>query len=274
MRITLIVLLHICASICYGQDYYFKASGKQVSSIEEAGKYVELKEKKNKHTVKEYSVENGKKMELLAVKKVNQVSDSTIVIEKYINNRLLSRTTRFFKPINDSLYLVEDYYNNGDIRYQGECLSYLPLIKHGKSKRYYSNNKLRGEDIHKYNELIGNENWLKNGEKSVSNVFDQVENSQTFLDSMQKFKLYIQSNLIYPEVARRNNEEGIVYVEFIVTEKGKITATQILSGMTDVLNKEAIRVIEQFPDSWEPGKIEGRSVNVKLSLPVNFTLTD
>ena len=40
----------------------------------------------------------------------------------------------------------------------------------------------------------------------------------------------------------------------------------------DILNKEALRVIEESPD-WTPGKQRGKAVNVQFVFPINFVIT-
>nr|WP_236023438.1 energy transducer TonB [Chitinophaga chungangae] len=83
---------------------------------------------------------------------------------------------------------------------------------------------------------------------------------------------YFETNLQYPEEARKNNVEGRIKVSLIVTEKGKVkdietTGEHIGFG----LEEEAIRLVRAMPD-WVPGRQGGRAVKVKMTVPVDFDI--
>jgi len=67
------------------------------------------------------------------------------------------------------------------------------------------------------------------------------------------------------------NEQGKVYVSFIVEKDGRITNIEIQRGVSDDLNKEAKRVVRNMPD-WTPGESSGKRVRTKCSLPINFEI--
>ena len=83
---------------------------------------------------------------------------------------------------------------------------------------------------------------------------------------------YLRTTVKYPVVAQEKGEQGRVYLEFVVSETGKIIDVTILKGVSESLNNEAIRVAEAMPN-WIPGKSAGKSVNVSYRLPVKFALT-
>jgi len=82
---------------------------------------------------------------------------------------------------------------------------------------------------------------------------------------------YLSNNIKYPQEARRNGISGIVFVNFIVDENGKVTAVECLRSPHQLLTEEAMRVIKTMP-TWRPGMQGGKKVKVKMSLPVNFRL--
>lgn len=84
---------------------------------------------------------------------------------------------------------------------------------------------------------------------------------------------YLSENLVYPEKSMMKNEQGRVYVEFVVELDGSITHVKILKGVSRRLNKEAKRIVKSMP-KWEPGESEGERVRVRCRIPINFVLTD
>jgi periplasmic protein TonB len=89
-------------------------------------------------------------------------------------------------------------------------------------------------------------------------------------DALQQ---YLKKTIIYPFNARDEGRQGSVYVNFIVKKDGTIADVKIAKGVKDSpdLDKEAIRVISSMPN-WIPGKVNGRSVNVQMTLPIRFKL--
>lgn len=83
---------------------------------------------------------------------------------------------------------------------------------------------------------------------------------------------FLQNNIEYPEVAKRYEITGKVFVQFVVEKNGKVTNVIVLRGVDPSLDKEAIRVVESFPD-WKPGKQRGKSVRVYFTVPISFTLS-
>lgn len=84
---------------------------------------------------------------------------------------------------------------------------------------------------------------------------------------------FIAANLNYPARAKEEGTEGTVYVSFIVNEAGQVNQAEVLHDIGGDCGREALRVVEMMPD-FEPGKHEGKRVNVKLSLPVKFSLSN
>ena len=82
---------------------------------------------------------------------------------------------------------------------------------------------------------------------------------------------FIGKNLRYPAKARKNEEEGIVVAEFIVSKEGEIHSPKILRGVSKSLDAETIRVINKLP-AMIPGEVDGKAVATILRLPIRFRL--
>ncbi|WP_114750816.1 M56 family metallopeptidase [Pleomorphovibrio marinus] len=104
---------------------------------------------------------------------------------------------------------------------------------------------------------------------SKTNVFDVVEDMPVPQGGMEGWNRYLQENLHYPPDAREEGIEGTVYAEFVVDESGKIRDVEILRGIDNRLDAEALNVLKNSPN-WSPGKHDGKDVNVKMRLPIRF----
>lgn len=80
----------------------------------------------------------------------------------------------------------------------------------------------------------------------------------------------LQSNIRYPEMARRAGIEGRVYVQFIVNEQGNVENPQVIRGIGGGCDEEAVRAVSQA--KFRPGMQRGRPVRVQYSLPIFFRL--
>ena len=104
-------------------------------------------------------------------------------------------------------------------------------------------------------------------------IFTVVEQQPEFPGGMAELGQYLAQSIKYPAAAQRANVSGRVFLSFIVTKNGEITDVNILKGIGFGADEEAIRVTAQMP-RWIPGKQNGRAVNVKYNLPINFSLDD
>ena len=60
-------------------------------------------------------------------------------------------------------------------------------------------------------------------------------------------------------------------VTFVVKKTGKISHAKVARGVVPALDKEALRVVRKMP-RWIPGKMGGKNVDVKYTIPVDFRL--
>ncbi len=108
-------------------------------------------------------------------------------------------------------------------------------------------------------------------EEEVDQVFLIVEEQPTPEGGMQAFYDYLGKKIRYPEQARRMGVEGRVFVEFVVGKDGGLTDVKVVKGIGAGCDEEAVRVVKGAP-KWKPGKQRGRSVRVKMTVPVYFRL--
>ena len=76
----------------------------------------------------------------------------------------------------------------------------------------------------------------------------------------------------YPKIAIKMRMQGVVYIGFVVNPEGKVESPKILKSVAEVLDEEALRVVEKEIE-FEPGYHEGKAVPVRFVLPIKFQLT-
>jgi TonB family protein len=82
---------------------------------------------------------------------------------------------------------------------------------------------------------------------------------------------FLYKNIRYPSAAIENDISGKVWVSFSVDYTGRIVRDSIVSGIGYGCDEEAIRIIRLLPP-WIPGVQNGKTVNVRISLAINFKL--
>ena len=86
-----------------------------------------------------------------------------------------------------------------------------------------------------------------------------------------QFSKWVNSRLVYPEIAKENGVQGRVTLQFTVEKDGSVTKVKVLRGVDPSLDKEAVRVVSMSP-KWKPGKQRDRAVPVTYTFPVIFQL--
>ena len=86
-----------------------------------------------------------------------------------------------------------------------------------------------------------------------------------------EFSKWVNSRLVYPEIAKENGVQGRVTLQFTVEADGRVTNVRVLRGVDESLDKEAVRVVSSSP-KWKPGKQRDRAVKVTYTFPVIFQL--
>lgn len=74
----------------------------------------------------------------------------------------------------------------------------------------------------------------------------------------------------YPEEALQENFTGRVYVSFKVNDTGKVMDAKIARGVGPVLDKEALRVVNNLNKTWIPGKKNGEAVSSEVTIYFDF----
>ena len=82
---------------------------------------------------------------------------------------------------------------------------------------------------------------------------------------------WVYGYLRYPDYPMSQGIQGTVMVSFIVEPDGAVTNVQVVRGVHEALDNEAVRVVSASP-KWKPGQMSGRKVRVKYTIPIEFRL--
>ena len=102
--------------------------------------------------------------------------------------------------------------------------------------------------------------------------FAVVENKPGFNGGeANEFSKWVNEQIKYPQEAIDQNLSGKVLLQFTVTKEGDVKDVKVLRGVNEILDNEAIRVVESSP-KWEAGTLKGTPVAVNYVFPVSFKL--
>jgi TonB family protein len=101
---------------------------------------------------------------------------------------------------------------------------------------------------------------------------------EIFLDEFPEFPggskaltNYLKENITYPKSARQDNIQGKVELTFIIEGDGRVSNVNVVQGIGGGCDEEAMRVVQSMPN-WKPGVLNGKTVRVQFTLPINFIL--
>lgn len=109
------------------------------------------------------------------------------------------------------------------------------------------------------------------GKEETDEVFMVVEEMPKFPGGDEAMMLWIAQRVKYPEQAKKEGITGLVMVSFVVNKTGKVEKVKVEKSAHPLLDAEAVRVIGEMPQ-WKPGTQKGKNVDVRLTVPVKFSL--
>lgn len=107
--------------------------------------------------------------------------------------------------------------------------------------------------------------------ESIDKIEDFVDVQATFKGGMEAWYTYLNKNLKYPSQAKRIGIEGMVIVRFVVNTDGSIQDIELVRSIGGGCDEMAKQVIENSPN-WVPGKMSGRAVRSRMTMPIRFRL--
>lgn len=193
-----------------------------------------------------------------------------------INAHVTTPTTTFKTLLNawDSLGNQQVFHGNGvyhgpDFDYPDSWVTgkYVNGLKEGDWKGY-NKEELSFEESYIEGELTQGTSYNEDG---TTNQYNMVIDPAKFPGEMAGWYKYLTKNLKYPKKAKRAGTEGTVHVSFVVNKDGSVNNVEVMSGIGNGCDEEAVRVIDA--SHWQPGKLRGKIVQSRMNIRLIFKLT-
>ncbi|MFN8334753.1 MAG: TonB family protein [Cyclobacteriaceae bacterium] len=150
---------------------------------------------------------------------------------------------------------------------KGNAINYL-ILDYTSEKQTGKQNRLPTEDQWKR----ASEVWEEKLDNSIDGepIFFAVEQAASPKEGINEFLRSLKSKIRYPEEAKRLGLKGKVFVKFVVKKDGTATNFEIIKGISKELDLEALRVLKEEVNGWNPGKQNGKIVHSQFVMPVQF----
>jgi len=106
-------------------------------------------------------------------------------------------------------------------------------------------------------------------------VYNKAESNPSFVGGNEAMMTYLKENVKFPQDAIDKQDEGLVYVDFVISKNGTVREVEVTEQTNEDVDasfrSEAARVVASMP-KWTPGLQRGKAVDVKYSLPISFEL--
>lgn len=111
-------------------------------------------------------------------------------------------------------------------------------------------------------------------EMDKTGVYEFAEVRPSYEGGQSALEDYLNDHTQYPQQAIDNNTQGTVNVQFTVDPNGKVSNAHVVgSKLGDGLDEEAVRVVSSLSE-WTPGKVGGKTVKSKVTLPITFKIEE
>lgn len=212
-------------------------------------------------------------------------------IKNFEGGKLLGDVTAYFP--NGKLYLIGSYAKNSKLiiskcrdstgktlaeNGNGHCIKY----DHDFKRIYAEGDILNGlEEGVWHGFLEDSARYICTYEKGISKKgigYDKKGGKYPFtttdvvLPHFDEFSAFLARNIHYPAVAKENDIQGIVYINFAVNKDGQLSDLKIIRGIGSGCDEEVMRVMK-VSSPWVPGYQFGMPVRVPYTLPISFTLS-
>ena len=102
-------------------------------------------------------------------------------------------------------------------------------------------------------------------------IYRSAERMPQFPGGEAALMKYLKMHINYPPMAKANNIQGRVVVQFVVDKTGNIGEVKVVRSVDKDLDEEAVRIIKTLP-KFNPGRQNRQAVAVWYTLPVTFKL--
>src|SRR5476651_1689642 len=97
-------------------------------------------------------------------------------------------------------------------------------------------------------------------------IFSATQITASFPGGMKEFANYLAGNIVYPAGAKAANQQGKVFLTFVVEKDGSLSRIRVLRGVSPDIDAEAVRVIQASP-KWLCAQQNGVPVRQQYTVP-------
>ena len=91
--------------------------------------------------------------------------------------------------------------------------------------------------------------------------------------NLLSFRKWVQERIEYPQEALKEGVQGRVILSAVIRADGTLTDIEVAKSPDPRLSAEAVRIVESSPaDAWTPALKEGKPIDRKIHVPVEFRL--
>lgn len=179
--------------------------------------------------------------------------------------------------------------------YENDSLEWIKYYENGKPSGIWMKFDGKGNLVRQLNSSIKMDSIVKadslavkaRGTLEVIAPFDELMHFQLskqediiegFIDDGAEFpggfaamNRFVVENAKYPEVSLEMGDQGKVYIECIVEKDGSLSEIRVVKGVSEELDKEALRVVKLMP-KWIPEKLNGKPCRARTRFPIIFSL--
>ena len=168
--------------------------------------------------------------------------------------------------------LHRDYHTPRDTKDKLDYLQMSHLVEYVYSLA--ENIANRDEKIGKSDAVVSDRSNSTAKDGEIIYTQRDVDKRAEFLhkDELEFLSKWVYPYLKYPDSAIAMGIEGKVTVEFIVGKEGKVRDVKITNGLEDEVDAQVVKVVSASP-RWKAAQVRGKSVSVRISLPVEFKLS-
>ena len=247
---------------------FYSGSGRSVDSSDNAVYREIIRKRSNRTFISTTFLKKDEKWVMMYQTKIKKDTDSSLILSsKSLANQI---TKRYFHKSAGG-YLIKDYLGPVLIQ-EGFSKLIFPVIKSGRWRAYDSSTgELKAEESYSDNQMITNKYWI-NSSEYIRDVFYLTDKIAEFQGGDTALISFIAKHARYPKYAFNNHMAGVVIVRLIVLKDGTVTGIDLMKKVNKFLDMEALRIVKLIPDTWIPGEIENKKVNMLVSVPITFQI--
>lgn len=176
-------------------------------------------------------------------------------------------TTEYSDLDNKIISVKKNYYPTGELK---SVENYFDGNLNGDFTTYYWTGHTKSYAKYKRNVLIDEKFYLESDIDPFP-IYNRVKDMPEFPGGQKAIFQFLANSARYPKDAAENRISGKVYVTFIIDEEGEVINPSFNLRVHPFLDAEAYRLIHAMPN-WIPGKIDGKAVRVRYTVPISFIL--